>query len=464
MERAIAAAEQWSDCGERDKGENARARYGLLTPGSSSTYTGKIGEIMGAYHDQLQRLAEQIRKRLPHVHGEESTKQALILPFIAALGYDIYDPTEIRPEYVADFAKKRPGGPAEKVDYAIHLGGTPVIFVECKAADVALHNFSGQLARYFNATPACPVAVLTNGVKYMFFTDLEERNILSEKAFFEFDILNFTEAEVEVLESFSRERFNPSGVREQAEEIIYTSKISGYIGSILRSPPENFTRFVLGELSVFAGKRLTPRVIEKFTPTIKRAIQATLLDMATRSIKDQAEQKTEPPVVAPPPKVDVVATLPPPPVIKVEDKSQAPAAPTAPTAPTGPAAPTAPAAPNIVTTAEELEALDIIRAICADSPVSPSSPILHKDTSSWFTISTISIRRWFVRLYFNQRKKSIFTKVSPEQAKALSPGFEVDKGFVYINSVKDLYRLRPLLLLAYEEAARQTEPAEAEAG
>ncbi|PCC71280.1 hypothetical protein SAMN02745121_00820 [Nannocystis exedens] len=404
---------------------------------------------MGAFHDQLQRLAEQIRKRLPHVHGEESTKQALILPFIGALGYDIYDPTEIRPEYVADFAKKRPGGPPEKVDYAIHLAGTPVIFVECKSADVSLHNFSGQLARYFNATPACPVAVLTNGVKYLFFTDLEERNILSEKAFFEFDILSFTEADVEVLETFSRERFNPSGVREQAEEIIYTSKISGYIGSILRNPPESFTRFVLGELSVFAGKRLTPRVIEKFTPTIKRAIQATLLDMATRSIKDQGEQKAEMPAVAHPPKVDVAVALPPPPVIKVEEK---------------PAAPVVPAAPNIVTTAEELEALDIIRAICADSPMSANAPILHRDTSNWFTISTISIRRWFVRLYFNQRKKSIFTKVSPEQAKALSPGFEVDKGYVYINSVKDLYRLRPLLLLAYEEAARQTEPAEAEVG
>lgn len=403
---------------------------------------------MAAFHDQFLKLAEQIRRRLPHVHGEESTKQALILPFIGALGYDIYDPTEIRPEYVADFAKKRPGGPAEKVDYAIHLGGTPVIFVECKSADVALHNFSGQLARYFNATPACPVAVLTNGVKYMFFTDLEEKNILSEKPFFEFDVLAFTEADVEVLETFSRERFNPGGVREQAEEIIYTSKISGYMGSILRNPPENFTRFVLGELSVFAGKRLTPRVIEKFTPTIKRAIQATLLDMATRSIKDQAEQRAEAPVVATPPKPEIPTVAQSQPVIKIEEKPV-----------------TAPAVPNVVTTGEELEALEIIRSICADSPLSTGAPILHKDTINWFTISTISIRRWFVRLHFNQRKKSISTKVPLEKAKSLSPGFEVDKGFVYINAVKDLHRLRPLLLLAYEEAIRQTEPAaEAEAG
>ncbi|MBZ5713997.1 hypothetical protein K7C98_32595 [Nannocystis pusilla] len=121
--------------------------------------------------------------------------------------------------------------------------------------------------------------------------------------------------------------------------------------------------------------------------------------------------------------------------------------------------------PNIVTTGEELEALEIVRSICADSPMSSGAPILHKDTVNWFTISTISIRRWFVRLHFNQRKKSISTKVSPEKAKSLSPGFEVEKGFVYINTVKDLHRLRPLLLLAYEEAIRQTEPAaDAEAG
>ena len=45
---------------------------------------------MSAFFDQLQRLAEQVRKRLPHVRGEEATKQALILPFLSALGYDIY--------------------------------------------------------------------------------------------------------------------------------------------------------------------------------------------------------------------------------------------------------------------------------------------------------------------------------------------------------------------------------------
>lgn len=402
---------------------------------------------MTALHDALQRHAEQIRKRLPHVRGEEATKQALILPFLAALGYDIYDPTEIQPEYVADFAKKRSGGPAEKVDYAIHLAGAPVIFVECKAADVDLAIHGGQLARYFNSTPSCPVAVLTNGIRYLFFTDLEEKNILSDKPFFEFDVFGFSEGDSELLEAFTRERFNPATIREQAEEIIYTTKVSGYIGAVLRSPPESFTRFVLGELGVLAGKKVTAKVIEKFTPTIKRAIQATLLDMATRSIK---EQSGPPPAPATP---------------ALKAAAGAPSA-DAERERSGDAGADKPGekASKVVTTPDELEALDLIRSICADSPLAAGAPVLHRDTANWFTISTISIRRWFVRLYFNQRRRSLLTNIAPEQTRALCPGFEVDGSRVYINANKDILRLRPLILLAYEEAARQSEPASADEG
>jgi predicted type IV restriction endonuclease len=103
--------------------------------------------------DNIRRLSEQVRKRQPHTRGEEGTKNALILPFLGALGYDIFDPTEVQPEYIADFAKKRPGGPAEKVDYAIRLNGVPAMFFECKAADADPTYHGGQLSRYFNSTP-----------------------------------------------------------------------------------------------------------------------------------------------------------------------------------------------------------------------------------------------------------------------------------------------------------------------
>lgn len=400
---------------------------------------------MNAFHEQLLRLAEQIRRRQPHIRGEESTKQALILPFLGALGYDVHDPTEVEPEYVADFAKKRSNGPAEKVDYAIRKDGVPVMFIECKAVDCEPRSHNNQLARYFNATPSVPVAVLSNGLRYVFFTDLQEKNILSEQPFFEFNILSFTPNDSDVLESFSRMRFDPATIRERAEEIIYSSKIIGYMGDLLRSPSESFTRFVLSELNLFSGQRLTARLVEKFMPTIRHAIQTTLLDMATRSIREHGERAEPPP--------------PPPPVpAKVEPQTVAlPAKPEPPSA--TPVQAAKPSTAQIVTTADELESFEVIRSICADSKL--QVPVVYRDTSGWFTISAGSPRKWFVRLFYNQKRKSLTTKIPHTRAAPLAPGFEVeafqDGSRVYINTIKDVHRLRPLLLLAYEEEVRRKE-------
>lgn len=387
----------------------------------------------------MQRLAEQIRRRQPHIRGEESTKQALILPFFSALGYDVHDPTEVEPEYVADFAKKRSGGPMEKVDYAIRRDGAPVIFVECKAVDCDPASHSGQLARYFNATPSVPIAVLTNGLRYVFFTDLQEKNILSERPFFEFNLLGFSNNDSDVLEGFSRARFDPLTVREKAEEIIYSSKIITYMADLLRNPSDSFTRFVLSELNMFSGQRLTARLVEKFTPTIRHAVQTALLDMATRSIREHGERSDVP-------------TSPPPAVTPATQPRTDPVVPSASATP-----PAKIGATTIVTTPEELESLEIVRTICADSAL--QAPIVHRDTATWFTISAGSPRKWFVRLYYNQKRKSIVTKVAHPRAVPLAPGFEVeafqDGSRVYINATKDLHRLRPLLLLAFEEEVKR---------
>jgi predicted type IV restriction endonuclease len=409
---------------------------------------------LSTFHEQLVRLAEQIRRRQPHIRGEESTKQALILPFFSALGYDVHDPTEVEPEYVADFAKRRSSGPSEKVDYAIRRNGAPVIFVECKAVDCDPNNHSGQLARYFNATPSVPIAILTNGLRYVFFTDLQDKNILSESPFFEFNILSFSNNDCEVLESFSRARFDPLTVRERAEEIIYSSKIISFMGDLLRTPSDSFTRFVLSELNMFSGQRLTSRLVEKFTPTIRHAIQTALLDMATRSIREHGGERVEsPPVVSPPP-----PALPPPP--PVTSAAAGMAATSRPDAANTSAAPTGKAGQAVVvTTPDELEAFEIVRSICADSTL--KAPVVSRDTTQWFTISAGSPRKWFTKLYFNQKRKSIVTKITPARAVPLAPGFEVeafqDGSRVYINTTKDLLRLRPLLLIAFEEEVKRND-------
>lgn len=125
-----------------------------------------------AFPDDLNRHIEQIRTRLPHIKGEEATKQALVIPLLQLLGYDVFDPREVKPEFTSDFAAKR-AGQLEKIDYAICQNNEPTLFVECKAHDQKLDDHTGQLARYFNAMPSVRVALLTNGVRLKLFTDLQ---------------------------------------------------------------------------------------------------------------------------------------------------------------------------------------------------------------------------------------------------------------------------------------------------
>lgn len=122
------------------------------------------------FTEDIRKLSEQIRKRVDQVVGEEATKMALIVPFLNTLGYDIYDPTEVMPEYVADFATKK-AGQFEKVDYALAINGTIVMLVEAKASGQKAEAHDGQLSRYFNGLLKTKVAIVTNGTEYRFFTE-----------------------------------------------------------------------------------------------------------------------------------------------------------------------------------------------------------------------------------------------------------------------------------------------------
>lgn len=393
-----------------------------------------------ALSDDLRRLSEQVRKRQAHIRGEEATKNALILPFLGVLGYDVFDPSEVQPEYTSEMGKRK-GGPPEKVDYAIHLGGVPVMFVECKAADVEPHHHSGQLGRYFNATPSVKVAVVTNGTRYLFFTDLEEQNIMGDKAFFEFDVLSFSDRDAETLEAFSKSKFDPTTVRTRAEDIIYTGKVTAYVNELLRSPGDAFTRFILGEIDITTGK-LTAKRVEKFVPIVRKAIQSALLDMATRSIKLETNETAAPSPAQPPP----------------------PQLPAAPVVAMLPASPVSDAGRGIVTTAEELEAFDIIRRLCSDSTFSDKYAVGYKDAVSYFGVNIGKPKKWFIRLFLDGKRKALVSKVPHDRATLLTPGFEVEpapevlgKSRVYIAGTKDLDRLRPLVLLAYEDEVRRAE-------
>ena len=80
------------------------------------------------FADEVRTRSERFAKRVKYWESEppteEATKTALVLPFIQMLGYDIFDPTEVVPEFTADIGIKQ----GEKVDYAITQYGKPAIF------------------------------------------------------------------------------------------------------------------------------------------------------------------------------------------------------------------------------------------------------------------------------------------------------------------------------------------------
>ncbi len=134
--------------------------------------------------DRLRELSTRMTKIVDHLQTEEATKHALVMPFISALGYNVFDPTEVIPEFTADVGTKK----GEKVDYVIMREGKPVILIEAKTATCNLDTaHCSQLYRYFSVTDA-RFGVLTNGIHYRFFSDLESPNKMDARPFLEVDM------------------------------------------------------------------------------------------------------------------------------------------------------------------------------------------------------------------------------------------------------------------------------------
>ena len=150
--------------------------------------------------ERMREFSNQAPRRLEHIKTEEATKTSFVMPFIQALGYNVFDPTEVVPEYTADVGTKK----GEKVDYAIVRDGRPIILIEAKSATSNLNEeHASQLFRYFSVTEA-RFGILTNGLQYRFYADLEKENHMDEKPFLIIDILNFDSRPMSQLKKFTK--------------------------------------------------------------------------------------------------------------------------------------------------------------------------------------------------------------------------------------------------------------------
>ncbi len=237
--------------------------------------------------DKIKQLSARIPQQLDYCKTEEATKNALVMPFINALGYDVFNPMEVVPEFTADIGTKK----GEKVDYAILIEGKPIILFECKwsGSDLGKEHHS-QLHRYFTSVKEVRFGVVTNGVIYQFFSDLEAPNRMDDKPFFEFDMLSFQERDITELKKFTKSTFDLDDIVNSASDLKYTDAIKKIINAEFEQPSDDFITFLARR--VYSG-RMTQNVKDQFTDLIRKALRSFLNDQINLRLKQAIDGDVE---------------------------------------------------------------------------------------------------------------------------------------------------------------------------
>lgn len=320
--------------------------------------------------EKLNNLSAKARQQGSTIKTEEATKNAFVMPFInAVLGYDVFDPSEVVPEYVCDIGTKK----GEKIDYAILKNGVVQILIECKKIGEPLNlNHASQLFRYFHVTNA-RISILTNGQVYKFFTDLDAPNKMDEKPFLELDLLDIDEHVVPELQKLTKSAFDLESIISTAGELKYVSQIKREIASQLNQPSDEFVKFFASR--VYDGM-ITQKVREQFSELTRKAIAQFLNDQVNDRLKSAMSG-------APLPTLTEKAAI----NTESEKKNET-------------------NEDSVTTTLEELEGFHIVKAIVRT--VVDSKRIVHRDTQSYFgVLLDDNNRKPICRLHFNRNLKYI---------------------------------------------------------
>jgi hypothetical protein len=247
----------------------------------------EVGGVMD-FADQIRELAARLDANKEHVFTEEATKQSLVMPFLEVLGYDVFDPTEVIPEFTADIGIKK----GEKVDYVIAFDKEPKILIEVKTVRNILQPLAAnQLLRYFGVTKAS-FGILTNGIQYQFFSDLEKKNVMDTTPFLVIDILpSIRDQEITELKRFHKNYFNDQEIISIAKELKYAGEIKRYLKQQFKFPDESFIRLMIKNTS-YPGI-VTKQTVERFSAIFHNAFKQYLKETFADTLKDTIEKTGE---------------------------------------------------------------------------------------------------------------------------------------------------------------------------
>lgn len=345
-----------------------------------------------SFAESITGLIQRIPSLVEHLETEEATKNALVMPFIAALGYDVFNPQEVTPELSADVGIKK----GEKVDYAIKRDGEVIMLFEAKCVGTNLsHANMSQLFRYFSVTKA-RIGVLTNGTEYRFFSDLEEPNKMDQRPFLILDLLNLREDHVAEVKKLTKDSFDLDRMLNAATDLKYLREIASVLNEQLEEPDQELVRFFYSK--AVPGGRFTSTVREQFTPLVLRALHQLIRDRVSDRLRSALEHEGMPTGAQSEEVRHDEAE-------ETESKGD-----------------------GVETTEEEIEGFHIVKAICRE--VVDATRITHRDTQSYMGVLLDNNNRQPIcRLRFNYSQKYLGT-------------FDVEKNEAKhsLESLDDIYK------------------------
>ena len=343
------------------------------------------------FQNKVHNIISRVETLKDKVTTEEATKTSFILPMLSALGYDIFDPTVIVPEFTADIGKKK----GEKVDYAIMKDDSPMVLIEAKPHTEKLDRHKSQLERYFTVTDS-KFGILTNGIEYRFYSDIEKPNVMDESPFLVIDLLNIKERDIKQLEKFSSENLDIDNIISMAGNKKYINGIKDIFKKEVADPSDEMARFFGIQLT---DKKMRQSVIDDFKGYTKQAFSEIVNDLVNERINNIKSKLSEESTTS---DADDV--------LQDEDDN------------------------GIVTTQEELEGYFIVKSILAEH--TPLERVAARDTKSYFGILLDdNNRKWICRLHFNSKNKYLGIHTS-----------EKDEEKFPINTVEEIYNFKDRII------------------
>ena len=316
---------------------------------------------------KLEQLHQRVDNLKEQIQTEEATKNAFIIPFIQILWYDIFNPIEVIPEFVCDIGTKK----GEKVDYMIMKDGEPILVIECKHWKENADAHNSQLHRYYHVSKA-RFGILTNGIIYNFYTDLEKPNIMDEKPFLTINLDDLKDSSIKVLEKFTKTSYDLESILDSAESLKYIKAIRKEFETEIDNPSDEFIKLLVNR---FFDRPLTANRLSIFREYTKRALTSSINESISSRLKSALsinenihDTKTKENEV----------------LDSIDENSES----------------------KVVTTEDEIEGFQIVKAILRE--VISADRIAPRDTQSYFgVLLDDNNRKPLCRLHLNGGKKYI---------------------------------------------------------